>query len=124
MNTEKERKELHEEGNKGESEYEKTPESLPIITPHVTNPSPEILLISTIRSLHDHDHIIIEERERRERIVARAHLRGLRLARALSWSVVNLGQSLSLEYGCVAGCLEELRKYIAGDVFPELCFSH
>ncbi len=37
-----------------------------IITPHVTNPSPEILTISRIRSLHD--HILNGDRERRERI--------------------------------------------------------
>lgn len=40
-----------------------------MITPHVTNPSREIILIWRTRSLHDHDHIPIEERERRERIV-------------------------------------------------------
>ncbi len=39
------------------------------ITPHVTNPSGEILLIWRTRSLHDHDIIPIEEREKRERIV-------------------------------------------------------
>lgn len=40
-----------------------------IITPHVTNPSPEIFLIWRIRSLHDHDHISFVDRDRRERIV-------------------------------------------------------
>jgi len=40
-----------------------------IITPHVMNPSREIILIWRTRSLHDHDHVLIEERERRERIV-------------------------------------------------------
>ena len=69
MNTEKDRKELREEGNQGESEDDKTTESVIIITPHVTNPSPELLLIWRIRSLHDHDHILIQERERRERII-------------------------------------------------------
>ena len=34
-----------------------------IITPHVTNPSPEILLIWRIRSLHDHDQILIGDGE-------------------------------------------------------------
>lgn len=69
MNTEKDREELHEEDNQGEPEDEKTPESVRIITPHVTNPSPEILLIWRIRSSHDDDHVLVEEREKRERIV-------------------------------------------------------
>ena len=71
MDSEKGKTELHEEGNQNNPEDEKTPESVRIITPHVTNPSPEIVLISTIRSVHDHDHMIIGDRERRERVVTR-----------------------------------------------------
>lgn len=71
MDTEKGGKELQDKRNQDEPEEDTISGSVTIITPLVTNPSPEIILISTIRSLHDHDHILIGEIERRERIVTR-----------------------------------------------------
>ena len=70
MNTEKDRKELHDESNQVEPEDDKNTGPVTNITPHVTNPSPEIILIWRIRSSHDDDDDVPrEERERRKGII-------------------------------------------------------
>jgi len=68
LNTEKDRKELHDKSNQGEPEDDKNTGPVTNITPHVTNPSPKIILIWRIRSSHD-DDIQEEDRERHEGII-------------------------------------------------------